>query len=383
MDFLTLLLKFIWQIIFSVFIIVMVCLWLFVSEFVPYVGNQLGRLIDRGAYSLSARQELAVHMYEQSAPEKHHLSDNLVLDTLTDIPDFFEHGYSHEAFFVDFSKRNENSSFRDYKSTQYSGQYDPDFLPFQINGEDVFNPNDVPACSWSANYAYRYDTRLPKDLKERLNTLFIRKSARMTEAFREGELTMAALRYTLTSLKLGVTPPAEYDAVYPWYTCDPDLGRDKTESQWAEWNEVARRIHIDGAPRIRFRLTHIIGILPDNAQHPAEYGFEANDPGVGIMGMCLVDSCRESGSSDSFGSFGHIGTGEDDFMFHTDRDDLTSEVPSLTANQERAVRALKALNSDAYWLEQAHKNGVHNDVEVLLMAQRVRGRIEKVTRISQ
>jgi hypothetical protein len=72
-------------------------------------------------------------------------------------------------------------------------------------------------------------------------------------------------------------------------------------------------------------------------------------------------------------------TGEDDFAFRTDRDDLTSETPLLTANQEKAVKALQALGSDAYWLEQAHKNGVHNDALVLVMAGRVRSAISQDT----
>ena len=372
MDFITLVLKFIWQIIFTAFVVVAVCLWLFASEVVPYAGNQLGRLIDRGNYSLHARQELADTMDASETTDVSHLSDDLVMDTVANNPKFFDHDYSSDIYSVDFSRRVEYKSFHDYSFTETWSEDAPIFLQFQQDDQDTTIPNDVPACSWKMGYDFHFDTRLPKSLGDRRDTIFIRKSARMGEAFREGAQWMAAIRYTLTSLKLERNPiiPGHMG---PWADCDPDLGKYKTAAEWVAWNAAARQIHIDGAPKIKFRLVHIIGILPDSAQHPDAYGFSPWDPGVGIMGMCLVDSCTTYSYP--------VGkrTGEDDFAFRTDRDDLTSETPLLTANQEKAVKALQALGSDAYWLEQAHKNGVHNDALVLVMAGRVRSAISQDT----
>jgi hypothetical protein len=204
---------------------------------------------------------------------------------------------------------------------------------------------DPPYCQGTVtDERYDYDTSL-KPWSERDENLLTRKAARMRIAFENGAVMASVLRYTLASLILDPKPGSamrtfkygderlQPSNVHSLCNADPWYMHEVSETTYSSWTRVSQNIKLNHAPVIRMRTV-----------------------GGDITGMCLEREC----------------TKKDYDYFVTWYADIFAADPPLSKHQLAAVNALNDMSTNAFWMQAAHENGVHEDAEVLKMVAHAR-----------
>jgi hypothetical protein len=182
--------------------------------------------------------------------------------------------------------------------------------------------SSAPICRTTG---WDYNTQADSGIKRQAATLAI--------AYQNSTIMASAMRRIFTVMKENATYAAD-DTWNSVNLCDPIL--DET-------------IVLKQAPVVRIRYASDI-----------------------IAGVCLKDHCN-FGSDDeqsNWSSWLSVGTSYRN-------DDLSPNITwfdsgTLSDGQQMAVDAMNQMSTDAFWLQAAHDNGIHDDTQVLRFAQMAR-----------
>ena len=250
-------------------------------------------------------------------------------------------------YYVYFANREDSISLEKLHEPEplwMKGDYTP---PSGIHAKLSTGPNFQLSPDYCSATARDDDPGMrPAGWFNRTWAVFLRKSSRMREAYITGGSSMSALRMTLTALKMHLDPhslvsltPGEPNSLCRVDPFNPWLA---IPSMYNKWVQVSASLDFTDAPFVNLRLVHIDPTRRD-----------LNHTSTMISGMCLVGEC----------------THDDLDFYSTTYADLFASTPPLSADQEHAVNALNALQTDAFWLQEAHRNGVYDDAMVISMAQ--------------
>jgi hypothetical protein len=199
------------------------------------------------------------------------------------------------------------------------------------------NPGEgIPYCSvlmHPGRAATFYDAS-PGSWETRSDDALDRKSARMQRDYEIAAMMTAALRSTLTHMKLH-RPLSEVFANHSY--CDADQAAH--DPRYGARGTLAYRatllaINLQHAPVLRFRY---VGIDPVNADTDPQHSINQTE----VWGMCLPVVCA-----------GGLGRGT------TYKDDLFAPQAPLTGEQMLAETAILAMTTEAFWEQAAQENGI-------------------------
>jgi hypothetical protein len=252
---------------------------------------------------------------------------------------------------VDFGKRGETSLNDDEGNFLYALRVYP-----EKDKRSQWEQEDINPCESELRSPWQTDTR-PSPWLKRRKTIFLRKSARMRNAYVTGAIMSGALRYTLASLKLHKDPRAIGDFYEEPCLIVPVRPMSMQHVAKQLWIHTNDSIQMNAAPIIRYSYAPMaFNGDPGNEELNKDDDNPRTHTVKWIHGMCLVKECTDS-----------------DYEYYvTGKDDLLSKVPPLSPNQEDAVNHLNAMATDDFWLQTARENHIKDDAVVLKMASRAR-----------
>lgn len=179
---------------------------------------------------------------------------------------------------------------------------------------------------------------------------FIRQGNRLERDLITGASNMAALRYTLTAMKVGIEvvdrSPMVYSEKDDFCHVDPDNLPTATLQLWIK---TSYALNLDGAPNVQY-------VMADNSHrwHQASKYV--------LWGACLVSECPLV-----YRLYPYVGSS---------LKDLYATQPPLSPDQQNVEDALLATGDNNYWLRMAHSNGITDDNLIMDYARRQRDDLE-------
>jgi len=191
--------------------------------------------------------------------------------------------------------------------------------------------------------------------RKRAVVLFDRKASVNYEAYVTAAASVVMLRNTLIWLKMyGRIPRGVWRQVIgsdEFCQPDPVDYPEFNQENWDEWTRISKSITFPDAPVLTMKVVE---------SHDGVGTGHSRNRFYEISGICLNDDCQDSDLN----------------FYYAGKKDLFAQTPILSPRQQAVASQLNALSYDAFWIKEAHRNGVyHYDSEIRMVAEDARYRI--------